>query len=109
VNIKILVCQIIGPAAAVSAGPVPTPVLCHSCSTAHNNGDLKGRHIILSEGSNCIFNQMQKICISQGTVATFSGIVNMFKIIYVKSLQIVLTKNSQTEIKMTFMTDSKKS
>jgi len=52
---------------------------------------------------------MQKICISQGTVATFSGIVNMFKIIYVKSLQIVLTKNSQTEIKMTFMTDSKKS
>jgi len=27
VNIRILVCQIIGPAAAASAGPVPTPVL----------------------------------------------------------------------------------
>ena len=26
VNIKILVCEIIGPAAAWSAGPVPTPV-----------------------------------------------------------------------------------
>jgi len=29
VNIKILVCQVIGPAAAGSAGPVPTPVHSH--------------------------------------------------------------------------------
>ena len=42
---------------------------------------------------------MQKICISQGTVATFSGIVNMFKIIYVKSLQIVLTKIAKLKSK----------
>jgi len=27
VNIKILICQIIGPAATGSAGPVPTPML----------------------------------------------------------------------------------
>jgi len=31
VNIKIIVCQIIGPAAAGSAGPVPTPVsMCNN-------------------------------------------------------------------------------
>ena len=30
VNIKILVCQIIGQAAAWSAGPVPTPVRIHN-------------------------------------------------------------------------------
>ena len=33
-NIKILVCQIIGPAAAGSAGPVPTPVVYHSDRSA---------------------------------------------------------------------------
>jgi len=30
VNVKISVCRIIGPAAAGSAGPVPTPVLVES-------------------------------------------------------------------------------
>ena len=48
-NIKIIVCQIIGPAAAGSTGPVPTPV-----SMCNNNLAGSGRHLFYDDGENSI-------------------------------------------------------